>query len=177
MFAATRLDYPPMLQTTTAMRNSEMRHLCAIAISSLFIVSTGFAQEVETPLKDKIHQPCTMNDSLTQRIQSHMFDGIELSESQRQRMRDLTDQFRFRHSTTEIGDLKAMQQLTLSQNFDETAVRNQAQKIADQQVKFQVEMAHVRNQIYGLLTPDQKKQVQQNYEYRIDQLCDINELQ
>ena len=154
-----------------------MRHLCALAISSLFMVSTGYAQNVETARKDQIEQPCTTNDSLTQRIQSHMFDGIELSESQRQRMRDLTDQFRFRHSTTDIGDLKAMQKLTLSPDFDETAVRNQAQKIADEQVKFQVEMAHVRNQIYGLLTSSQKNQVQQNYEYRIDNLCDIKELQ
>ncbi|MBT0723678.1 cell-envelope stress modulator CpxP [Rosenbergiella sp. S61] len=154
-----------------------MRHLCALAISSLLIVPMGYAQTLETPLKDKINQPCTVNDSLTQRIQSHMFDGIELSESQRQRMRDLTDQFRFRHSITDIADMKAMQKLTLSPDFDEVAVRNQAQKIADQQVKFQVEMAHVRNQVYGLLTPSQKKKVQQNYEYRIDKLCDIKELQ
>ncbi|MBT0727397.1 Spy/CpxP family protein refolding chaperone [Rosenbergiella australiborealis] len=154
-----------------------MRRYCALAFSSLFIVSAGYAQVQETSIKDEINQPCTINDSLTQRIQSHMFDGIELTESQRQRMRDLTDQFRFRHSTTDIGDVKLMQQLTLSPDFDEIAVRRQAQKMADQQVNSQVELAHIRNQIYGLLTVSQKKQVQQNYENRIDNVCGSNELQ
>jgi len=141
------------------------------------IIPALSAQASEVSTKNSITQPCTANDSLTQRIQSHMFDGIELTEAQRQRMRDLTDQFRFRHSTTNVGDLEQMQKLTLSPEFDETAVRNQAQKMADQQVQFQVEMAHVRNQIYGLLTAAQKKQVQQNYEHRIDNLCDAHELQ
>ena len=154
-----------------------MRQLCVLALSSLVIISAGSAQASETPIKGEINQPCTANDSLTQRIQSHMFDGVELTEAQRQRMRDLTDQFRFRHSVTNVGDLEQMQQLTLSSQFDEDAVRQQAQKMANQQVKFQVEMAHVRNQIYGLLTAAQKRQVQQNYERRIDSLCDVHELQ
>lgn len=154
-----------------------MRRLCAISVSSLLFVSANSVLADESMVKDEIQQHCTASDTMTQRIPNHMFDGVELTELQRQQMRDLTDQFRFRHSTTNIRDIEQMQKLTLSPNFDITAVRQQAQKLADQQVEFQVEMAHVRNQMYELLTPKQKLQVQQNYEHRIDSLCDVNGLQ
>ncbi len=153
-----------------------MRCLSVISLASLLCVSINQVHADEA-LKDKTtQQNCAISETALQRIPNHMFDGIEFTEAQRQRMRDLTDSFRFRHSATNIRDIEQMQKLTLAPNFDAQAVRQQAEKIADHEVDLQVEMAKVRNQIYGLLTPQQKLQVQKNYEQRIDSVCNAQEL-
>ncbi|MNP80509.1 Periplasmic protein CpxP precursor [compost metagenome] len=54
--------------------------------------------------------------------------------------------------------------------FDEAAVYAQAEQIAQQQVKRQVEMARVRNQMYNLLTPQQKSVLDQKHQQRMQQM-------
>ena len=57
-----------------------------------------------------------------------------------------------------------------AENFDEAAVYAQAEKLAQQQVKRQVEMARVRNQMYNLLTPEQKSVLDQKHQQRMQQM-------
>ena len=54
--------------------------------------------------------------------------------------------------------------------FDEAAVYAQAEQMAQQQVKRQVEMARVRNQMYNLLTPQQKSVLDQKHQQRMQQM-------
>ncbi len=49
-----------------------------------------------------------------------------------------------------------MHRLVTAEKFDESAVRAQAEKMAQEQVARQVEMAKVRNQMFHLLTPEQQ---------------------
>jgi protein CpxP len=63
-----------------------------------------------------------------------------------------------------------MHKLVTADKFDETAVYDQAEKMAQQQVKRQVEMARVRNQMYNLLTPQQKSVLDQKHQQRMQQM-------
>lgn len=153
-----------------------MRRLGVLSFSSILFAITGVAKPNERVLPTDLHTNCTVSDSMAQNVQNHMFDGIELSETQRQQMRDLTNQFRFRHSEANLNDIQIMRKLTLSPDFNEAAVRQQAKKLADQQVNFHVDMAHARHQMYGLLTEQQQAQLQQNYVKRINTLCALAEL-
>jgi protein CpxP len=69
-----------------------------------------------------------------------------------------------------------MHRLVTAENFDENAVRAQAEKMAQEQVARQVEMAKVRNQMYHLLTPEQQA-VLKKHQQRMDQLREVARMQ
>lgn len=117
-------------------------------------------------------------DGLTQRSsQSHMFDGISLTEHQRQQLRDLMQRARHDQPPVNVNDVETMHDLVTAQKFDENAVRAQAEKMAQEQVVRQVEMARVRNQMYHLLTPEQQAVLHKKHDQRMKQLRDVAQMQ
>lgn len=117
-------------------------------------------------------------DGLTQRSsQSHMFDGISLTEHQRQQLRDLMQRARHDQPPVNVSDVETMHYLVTAQKFDESAVRAQAEKMAQEQVVRQVEMARVRNQMYHLLTPEQQAVLHKKHDQRMKQLRDVAQMQ
>lgn len=67
--------------------------------------------------------------------------------------------------------------LSPQKKFDESAVRAQAEKMAQEQVARQVEMARVRNQMYRLLTPEQQAVLNEKHQQRMEQLRDVAQWQ
>ena len=105
--------------------------------------------------------------------QSHMFDGISLTEHQRQQMRDLMQQARHDKPPVNVSEMETMHRLVTAEKFDESAVRAQAERMAQEQVARQVEIARVRNQMYRLLTPEQQAVLNEKHEQRMEQLRDV----
>ena len=140
----------------------------AVMASTLAVSSLSHAAEVGSG--DNWHP----GEELTQRsTQSHMFDGISLTEHQRQQMRDLMQQARHEQPPVNVSELETMHRLVTAENFDENAVRAQADKMAQEQVARQVEMAKVRNQMYHLLTPEQQAVLNAKHQQRMDQLREV----
>ncbi|EMB9645037.1 stress adaptor protein CpxP [Enterobacter cloacae] len=109
--------------------------------------------------------------------QSHMFDGISLTEHQRQQMRDLMQRARHDQPPVNVSEMETMHRLVTAENFDENAVRAQAEKMAQEQVARQVEMAKVRNQMFHLLSPEQQAVLNQKHQQRMDQLRKVARMQ
>ena len=109
--------------------------------------------------------------------QSHMFDGISLTEQQRQQLRDLMQRARHDRLPVNVSEMETMHRLVTAENFDENAVRAQAEKMAQEQVARQVEMAKVRNQMYHLLTPEQQAVLNAKHQQRMDQLREVARMQ
>ena len=109
--------------------------------------------------------------------QSHMFDGISLTEHQRQQMRDLMQRARHDQPTVNVSEMETMHSLVTAEKFDESAVRAQAEKMAQEQVARQVEMAKVRNQMFHLLTPEQQAVLNTRHQQRMDQLREVARMQ
>ncbi|NDL64806.1 cell-envelope stress modulator CpxP [Acerihabitans arboris] len=99
-----------------------------------------------------------------------MFDGVRLTEQQRQQMRDLMSQARLAAPRLNISEMERLHTLVTAETFDEPAVRAQTEKMAQQQVIRQVEMAKVRNQMYNLLTPEQRQILNQKHQQRIAEI-------
>ncbi|MDI6539297.1 cell-envelope stress modulator CpxP [Pantoea ananatis] len=154
-----------------------MRKLTAVVIASAMVLCNASARTAEPMAPDDVHHGEFTTGSMTQNSQSHMFDGIELTEHQRQQMRDLMQQARHDRPATNIDDIAAMHDLVTADNFNEAAIRSKAEAIARVQVEQQVEMARVRNQMYHLLTPEQQAALQKNYERRINSLRKLSNLQ
>lgn len=112
----------------------------AVMASTLAFSFLSHAAEVVT--SDNWHP----GDGATQRsTQNHMFDGISLTEHQRQQMRDLMQRARHEQPPVNVSEMETMHRLVTAEKFDESAVRAQAEKMAQEQVARQVEMARVRN--------------------------------
>ncbi|EFE9399470.1 TPA: cell-envelope stress modulator CpxP [Escherichia coli] len=144
----------------------------AVMASTLAVSSLSHAAEVGSG--DNWHP----GEELTQRsTQSYMFDGISLTEHQRQQMRDLMQQARHEQPPVNVSELETMHRLVTAENFDENAVRAQAEKMANEQIARQVEMAKVRNQMYRLLTPEQQAVLNEKHQQRMEQLRDVTQWQ
>lgn len=100
-----------------------------------------------------------------------MFDGINLSEHQRQQMRDLMHRARENASHINLEQMEFMHHLVTAEHFDQTAVRAQAEKMAQARVNRQVEMARICNLMFNLLTPEQKEILNQKHQQRMQQLA------
>ena len=165
-----------MTQTNVGVNDAQgnRRRLC-FSLGG-FSYSSAWAADVTTI--DGVHQPVeTMTGSIAQNPQSHMFDGIKLSEQQRQQMRDLMQQTQYERPPVNVKDLETLHNLVIAEEFNEAAVRAQAEKLAQAQVARQVEMSRIRNQMYHLLTPQQQAVLQQRHEQRMNELRKLTNLQ
>ena len=144
----------------------------AVMASTLAVSSLSHAAEVGSG--DNWHP----GEELTQRsTQSHMFDGISLTEHQRQQLRDLMQRARHERPPVNVSEMETMHRLVTAENFDENAVRAQAEKMANEQIARQVEMAKVRNQMYRLLTPEQQAVLNAKHQQRMNQLREVARMQ
>jgi len=155
-----------------------MRYLTAVVFASAMVLSHASAEAADTTTIDEMHHNGGLTTgSMTQNPQSHMFDGIELTEEQRQQMRDLMQQARHDRPVVHIDDIAALHELVTADQFNEAAIRNRAEIIARVQVEQQVEMARVQNQMFQLLTPAQQATLQKNYQRRLNELRQFSNLQ
>ncbi|ALB64559.1 P pilus assembly/Cpx signaling pathway,periplasmic inhibitor/zinc-resistance associated protein [Cronobacter condimenti 1330] len=152
-----------------------MRKVTAAVMASTLAVGALTSQAAQVPTDESWH-PAEM---LTQRsgVQSHMFDGINLTEHQRQQMRDLMQRARHEQPPVNVSEMETMHRLVTAENFDENAVRAQAEKMAQEQVARQVEMAKVRNQMYRLLTPEQQAVLNEKHQQRMEQFREVAQMQ
>ena len=146
--------------------------IAAVMASTLALSAYSQAAEVVTSVN------WLPGDEGVQRSsQSHMFDGISLTEHQRQQLRDLIQRARHDRPPVNVSEMETMHRLVTAENFDENAVRAQAEKMANEQIARQVEMAKVRNQMYRLLTPEQQAVLNEKHQQRMEQLRDVTQWQ
>lgn len=145
-----------------------MRKLTTVVMASMLAIGSSAAFAADTT-PETAQSPA--NDAMIRTPgQYHMFEGVSLTEQQRQQMRDLMRQARDDLPSVKLAEIEAMHRLVIADKFDEAAVYAQAEKMAQEQVKRQVEMARVRNQMYNLLTPEQKSVLDQKHQQRMQQM-------
>ncbi|CCP01213.1 Periplasmic protein cpxP precursor [Erwinia amylovora Ea644] len=154
-----------------------MRKVTAVVVVPALIMTLFSAWAANAATTGEMHQDDATNRILRQVPQSNMFDGISLTEQQRQQMRDLMQQARYDRSPISISDLDRLHELIIADKFDEAAYEAQAKKIAHAEAIRQVEMGRVRNQMYHLLTPQQQSILQQKHQQRLDELRRLTNMQ
>lgn len=150
-----------------------MRKVTAAAMASTLALSTFSHAEVIPGDNWNSLEGQTSRSS----FQNHMFEGISLTEQQRLQLRDLMQQARHDSPSVNVSDMETMHSLVTAENFDEQAVRAQADKMAQKQVTRQVEMAKVRNQMFRLLTPEQQSVLNKKHRERMNELNKLSRTQ
>lgn len=150
-----------------------MRKVTAAVMASTLAFS-AFSQAAVANISDN---GSSVEGATQHSSQNHMFDGISLTEHQRQQMRDLMQRARHDQPPVNVSEMETMHRLVTAENFDENAVRAQAEKMAQEQVARQVEMAKVRNQMFHLLTPEQQAVLNTKHQQRMNQLREVARMQ
>ncbi|TDB51536.1 cell-envelope stress modulator CpxP [Photorhabdus khanii] len=161
-----------------------MRNIAALVLASIFVLGLA-ASLAETA--SIVHAatvpgncaPCGYKSEGNHHYRNndigdndHMFNGITLTEQQRQQMRDLVGQKHQQRSSMSMSrtEREEMRKLVTAKDFDEAAVKAQIEKMVKYSVERQIEMARIHHQMYQLLTPEQQAQLEQHYQRRMSQL-------
>ncbi|AZK64695.1 cell-envelope stress modulator CpxP [Pectobacterium parvum] len=147
-----------------------MQQFATLSLASLLMLGTFTAFAAESG--DAPASGWHIDDSATKGApgQQGMFDGVRLTEQQRQQMRDLMHQSRQDKPAFNAEDVKAMHKLVTAETFDEAAVRAQITRMMSVQLERQIQMTRVRNQMYNLLTPAQKEILELKHKQRMKEM-------
>ena len=104
--------------------------------------------------------------------------GLDLSETQRQQIRAVTDQHReaVRTAADRVAAAREAQRKVLTaMPLDEGQVRASTQAVVDAETELALERARIRSEVFTLLTPEQQAQAQKAQATRESRLQDRRE--
>ncbi|AIA46187.1 MULTISPECIES: ATP-independent periplasmic protein-refolding chaperone Spy [Serratia] len=100
------------------------------------------------------------------------FAGLNLTEQQRQQMRDIMKESHQKRGPGMKEERQALHNLVASDSFDEAKAKAQIDAIGKAQSERMLARAKAENKMYNLLTPEQKKQYNENYQKREQKMMD-----
>ncbi|MEE3651239.1 MULTISPECIES: ATP-independent periplasmic protein-refolding chaperone Spy [unclassified Brenneria] len=148
-----------------------MRKLTALLVaSSLALGTAGIAHATDAP---KGHPEVRMaKDGKGPRGDMHhemMFKGLNLTEAQKQQVKEIMKASHDNMRKSMQDERREMHSLIATDTFDAAKVQAQLDK-ADAARKAQaLNRLETQNKIYNILTPEQKKQYNDNFEKRLTQ--------
>ncbi|MEX3019417.1 ATP-independent periplasmic protein-refolding chaperone Spy [Kluyvera sp. STS39-E] len=96
-----------------------------------------------------------------------MFQGLNLTDAQKQQMRDIMKEGREHNKRPPQEEMRAMHNLIASDSFDKAKAQAQVDKMEEQHKGMMLSRLETQNKIYNILTPEQKKQFNANFEKRL----------
>ncbi len=149
-----------------------MRKLTAMIVAStLALSSASFAFAADTtPAPDA---PAPQGKMMHHKGPHHMnpFAGLNLTEQQKTQMKEIMKDSGARPDRAAMkAQMDTMHGLVASDSFDEAKVKSQIDTITQAQSQHMLERARAENKMYNLLTPEQKKQFNENYQKRAEKM-------
>ena len=148
-----------------------MRKLTALFVAStlaLGATSMAFAADTATttaaPAEGKMmmhHKGPGMHNEMM------MFKGLNLTDAQKQQIRDIMKSQRDQMKRPPLEERRAMHDIIASDTFDKAKAEAQIDKMAEQHKARMLAHMETQNKIYNILTPEQKKQFNTNFEKRL----------
>lgn len=96
-----------------------------------------------------------------------MFKDLNLTDAQKQQVRDIMKSQRDQMKRPPLEERRAMHDIIASDSFDKAKAEAQIDKMAEQHKARMLAHLETQNKIYNILTPEQKKQFNANFEKRL----------
>ncbi|WP_320709225.1 ATP-independent periplasmic protein-refolding chaperone Spy [Enterobacter sp. 302C9] len=149
-----------------------MRKFTALFVAStlaLGATSMAFAADTATtaptaPAEGKMmmhHKGTGMHNEMM------MFKDLNLTDAQKQQIRDIRKAERDQMKRPPLEERRAMHDIIASDSFDKAKAEAQIDKMAEQHKARMLAHMETQNKIYNILTPEQKKQFNANFEKRL----------
>ena len=130
-----------------------MKKLTALFVAStLALGAANLAHAADTTTAPSDSKPMMMHHKGGPGQHDMMFKGLNLTDAQKQQIRDIMKSQRENMKRPSLDERRAMHDLIASDTFDKAKAEAQIDKMETQ------------NKIYNILTPEQKKQFNANFE-------------
>ncbi|EHJ9955721.1 ATP-independent periplasmic protein-refolding chaperone [Salmonella enterica subsp. enterica serovar Agona] len=96
-----------------------------------------------------------------------MFKNLNLTDAQKQQIRDIMKAQREQMKRPPLEERRAMHDIIASDTFDKAKAKAQITKMEAQRKANMLAHMETQNKIYNVLTPEQKKQYNANFEKRL----------
>ena len=96
-----------------------------------------------------------------------MFKDLNLTDAQKQQIRDIRKSERDQMKRPPLEERRAMHDIIASDTFDKAKAEAQIAKMEEQRKANMLAHMETQNKIYNILTPEQKKQFNANFEKRL----------
>ncbi|AEW73224.1 Spheroplast protein Y [Enterobacter ludwigii] len=96
-----------------------------------------------------------------------MFKDLNLTDAQKQQVREIMKSQRDQMKRPSLDERRAMHDIIASDSFDKAKAEAQIDKMAEQHKARMLAHMETQNKIYNILTPEQKKQFNANFEKRL----------
>ena len=96
-----------------------------------------------------------------------MFQGLNLTDAQKQQIREIMKGQRDQMKRPPLEERRAMHDIIASDSFDKAKAEAQIAKMEEQRKANMLAHMETQNKIYNILTPEQKKQFNANFEKRL----------
>ncbi|HBQ3624333.1 TPA: ATP-independent periplasmic protein-refolding chaperone [Salmonella enterica subsp. enterica serovar Senftenberg] len=96
-----------------------------------------------------------------------MFKNLNLTDAQKQQIRDIMKAQREQMKRPLLEERRAMHDIIASDTFDKAKAEAQITKMEAQRKANMLALMETQNKIYNVLTPEQKKQYNANFEKRL----------
>lgn len=139
-----------------------------ILASTLALGATGLAHAVETSVTGTTDAaPMMHHKGKPGMHHDMMFKGLNLTDAQKQQIRDIMKEQRGKMQRPSLDERRAMHSLIASDTFDKAKAEEMVSKMEAQHKEMTVSRMETQNKIYNILTPEQKKQFNANFEKRL----------
>ena len=96
-----------------------------------------------------------------------MFKDLNLTDAQKQQIREIMKSQRDQMKRPSLDERRATHSIIASDTFDKAKAEAQIDKMAEQNKARMLAHMETQNKIYNILTPEQKKQFNANFEKRL----------
>lgn len=139
-------------------------------ITTLFVASTlalgaaNLAHAADTTAAQPESKPMMHHKGMHGGQHEMMFKGLNLTDAQKQQIRDIMKGQRENMKRPSLDERRAMHELIASDTFDKAKAEAQIDKMEAQHKAMALSRMETQNKIYNILTPEQKKQFNANFE-------------
>lgn len=146
-----------------------MRKLTALFVAStLAMGAANLAHAAETTTAAPADaKPMMQNKGKFGPHHDMMFKNLNLTDAQKQQIRDIMKAQREQMKRPLLEERRAMHDIIASDTFDKAKAEAQITKMEAQRKANMLAHMETQNKIYNVLTPEQKKQYNANFEKRL----------
>jgi Spy/CpxP family protein refolding chaperone len=147
-----------------------MRKLTALFVAStlaLGATSAAFAADTATTTAAPAESKMMHHKGKPGMHHDMMFKDLNLTDAQKTQIRDIMKSQRDQMKRPSVEERRAMHDIIASDSFDKAKAQAQVDKMAEQNKARMLAHMETQNKIYNILTPEQKKQFDANFEKRL----------
>ena len=145
-----------------------MRKLTALFVAStLALGAANLAHAADTTTAPSDSKPMMMHHKGGPGQHDMMFKDLNLTDAQKQQIREIMKGQRDQMKRPPLEERRAMHDIIASDTFDKVKAEAQIAKMEEQRKANMLAHMETQNKIYNILTPEQKKQFNANFEKRL----------